>query len=131
MANRASTVGLVSGFVCVLLFSVAARGLPLTQVKIAIRNDARIPESVLAQAVQEAFRIFRQAGVDTVWIVCHSSNAGTSTQPHCLSDEGVGVYSDVFYPLVEKLHSDCAASLSRILGHVMAHEIGHLLLGLR
>ena len=160
MANRASTVGLVSGFVCVLLFSVAARGLPLTQVKIAIRNDARIPESVLAQAVQEAFRIFRQAGVDTVWIVCHSSNAGTSTQPNCLSpvdltqlslrivpwsskmgdstfgvaflsDEGVGVYSDVFYPLVEKLHSDCAASLSRILGHVMAHEIGHLLLGLR
>jgi len=160
MANRASTVGLVSGFVCVLLFSVAARGLPLTQVKIAIRNDARIPESVLAQAAQEAFRIFRQAGVDTVWIVCRSSNAGTSTQPNCLSpgdlthlslrivpwssqigdstfgvaflsEEGVGVYSDVFYPLVEKLHSDCAASLSRVLGHVMAHEIGHLLLGLR
>jgi hypothetical protein len=43
----------------------------------------------------------------------------------------VGVYGDVFYPLVEKLHSDCHASLSRVLGHVMAHEIGHLLLGLR
>jgi hypothetical protein len=160
MANRASTVGLVSGFVCVLLFSGAARALPLTRVEIAIRNDARIPESVLAQAAQEASRIFRQAGVDTAWIVCHSSNEGTSTQPNCLSpgdlthlslrivpwssqigdstfgvaflsEEGMGAYSDVFYPLVEKLHSDCDASLSRVLGHVMAHEIGHLLLGLR
>jgi hypothetical protein len=160
VANRASTVGLVSGFVCLLLFSVAAQGLPLTQVRIAIRNDARIPETVLAQAVQEASRIFRQAGVDTVWIVCHSPNAGTSTQPDCLSagdlthlslrivpwssplgdstfgiaflsEGGVGVYSDVFYPLVEKLHSDFGTGLSRVLGHVMAHEIGHLLLGLR
>jgi len=159
MANRASTVGLVSGFVCLLMFSVAARALPLPQVKIAIRNDARIPESVLAQASQEASRIFRQAGVDTIWTLCHSSNAGTSNPPNCLSpsdpthlslrivpwssqigdstfgvaflsEEGVGAYSDVFYPLAEKLHSDCDASLSRVLGHVMAHEIGHLLLGL-
>jgi hypothetical protein len=159
MANRASTVGLVSGFVCLLLFSGAALGLPATPVRIAIRNDARIPERVLTQAANEASRIFRQAGVDTVWIVCQSSNAGTSTQPDCLSsgdlthlslrivpwssqlgdstfgvaflsDAGVGVYGDVFYPLVEKLHSDCDASLSRVLGHVMAHEIGHLLLGL-
>jgi hypothetical protein len=160
MANRASTVVRVSGFLFVLLFSGAARGLPATQVRIAIRNDARILERVLTQAADEASRIFRQAGVDTVWIVCRSSNAGTSTQPDCLSpgdlthlslrivpwssqlgdstfgvaflsDEGVGVYGDVFYPLVEKLHSDCDASLSRVLGHVMAHEIGHLLLGLR
>jgi hypothetical protein len=160
MANRASTVVLVSGFRFLLLFSGAAHGFPAPQVRIAIRNDARIPERVLTQAADEANRIFRQAGVDTVWTVCQSSNAGTSTQPDCLgqgdlthlslhivpwssqlgdstfgvaflSDEGVGVYSDVFYPLVEKLHGDCDASPSRVLGHVMAHEIGHLLLGLR
>jgi hypothetical protein len=35
----------------------------------------------------------------------------------------------VFYDSVEKLHQDWHASLSRVLGHVMAHEIGHLLLG--
>ena len=133
----------------------------MTQVKIAIHNDARIPERVLMQAAHEASRIFRQAGVDTVWIVCQTSNAGTSYSARLsfssgsrplvvahramwssqlgdstfgiafLSEEGVGVYSDVFYPLVEKLHSDCDASLSRVLGHVMAHEIGHLLLGLQ
>ena len=159
MANRASKVIRVSGFLFLLLFSGAAHGNPATQVRIAIRNDARIPERVLTQAADEASRIFRQAGVDTVWIVCQSSNAGTSTKPDCLapgdlthlslrivpwssqlgvstfgvaflSDAGVGVAGDVFYPLVEKLHSDCDASLSRVLGHVMAHEIGHLLLGL-
>jgi hypothetical protein len=158
MANRASRAGPVSCILFVLLFSVAARSLPRTQVTIAIHNDARVPESVLTEAAQEASRIFRQAGVETDWIVCHSSNAGTSTQPDCLSpvdlthyslrivmwssrlgdstfgiaflsEKGVGTYSDVFYPSVEKLHSDCDTSLSRVLGHVMAHEIGHLLLG--
>ena len=159
MVNRAATVVRVSGFFVVLLFSGAARGLPATQVRIAIRNDARAPEKVLTQATAEASRIFRQAGVDTVWIVCHSSKAGTNTQPDChsprdpthlslrivpwlsqlgdstfgvafLSDQGVSAYGDVFYPLVEKLHSDCDVSLSRVLGYVMAHEIGHLLMGL-
>ena len=160
MANRASRGGPVSCILFVLLFSVAARSLPTTQVTIAIHNDARVPESVLTEAAQEASRIFRQAGVETDWIVCHPSNAVTSTQPGCLSpvglthyslrivmwssrlgdstfgiaflsEKGVGTYSDVFYPSVEKLHSDLDTSLSRVLGHVMAHEIGHLLLGLR
>jgi hypothetical protein len=158
MANRASRVSLISGFLFISLFSGAAYCLPMTQVKIAVHNDARIPERVLMQAAHEASRIFQKAGVDSVWIVCQNSNLGSTAPPDCLSpvdlahlslrivpwssqlgdstfgiaflsEEGVGVYSDVFYPLVEKLHSDCDASLSRVLGHVMAHEIGHLLLG--
>ena len=35
----------------------------------------------------------------------------------------------MFYVSVAKLHEDFHANLSRVLGHVMAHEIGHLLLG--
>src|SRR5579862_3494424 len=85
MANRASTLVQFSGFLFVLLLSGAAFGLPATPVRIAIHNDARIPERVLMRAADEASRIFRQAGVDTVWIVCQSSNAGKSTQPDCLS----------------------------------------------
>ena len=160
MPNRASCAEILSGILFLLLFSVAASSLPMMHVKIAVHNDARISESVLTQAALEASRIFRQAGVDTVWIVCLSSNAGTSTQSDCLSpgdlthlslrivpwssqisdstfgiaflsEKGVGAYTDVFYSSVEKLRGACDASLSRILGHVMAHEIGHLLLGLR
>ena len=46
-----------------------------------------------------------------------------------LSAEGKGVYCDVFYGSVEKLHKDSDVSIPPILGYVMAHEIGHLLLG--
>jgi hypothetical protein len=46
-----------------------------------------------------------------------------------LSDEGTGCYSDVFYDRALELHADWNVSLSDILGNVMAHELGHLLLG--
>ena len=158
MANRASTVALVFCLVCLLLFSVAVPCLAGMQVRIAIHNDARVPETVLTQATQEATRIFRAAGVDSQWIVCQSPNGGDSDSSICssrvdlshislrvvpwsaklgdsifgaafLSEKGGGAYCDVFYPSVEKFRSDSDASPSRLLGHVMAHEIGHLLLG--
>jgi hypothetical protein len=63
-------------------------------------------------------------------VVPWSANLGDSIFGTAfLSEKGGGAYSDVFYPSVEKLSSDSTASPSRLLGHVMAHEIGHLLLG--
>ena len=46
-----------------------------------------------------------------------------------LSPEGTGYYSYVFQDRVEQLARDSHANRSEILGHVAAHEIGHLLLG--
>jgi len=46
-----------------------------------------------------------------------------------LSAEGTGCYSDVFYDRTLQLHADWKVSLADILGSVMAHELGHLLLG--
>ena len=46
-----------------------------------------------------------------------------------LSNEGTGCYSDVFYDRALELHADWNVNLSDILGNVMAHELGHLLLG--
>ena len=46
-----------------------------------------------------------------------------------LSAEGTGCYSDVFYERALELHADWNVGLSDILGSVMAHELGHLLLG--
>ncbi len=46
-----------------------------------------------------------------------------------LSPEGTGYYSYVFQDRVEQLARDSHVNRSEILGHVAAHEIGHLLLG--
>ena len=46
-----------------------------------------------------------------------------------LSAEGTGCYIDVFYSRATELHTDWKVGLSDLLGNVMAHELGHLLLG--
>lgn len=157
MAKQASQAGFVFSFL--VLLSEMAFCISGAHITIAIHNEAPITQKVLKQAIQEASRIFHHAGVNSVWMVCeHSSAAGPSTQPDCLSrpdlthlslrivpwssqmgdstfgvaflsEKDLGTYSDVFYPLAENLSRQCDAGLGRILGHVMAHEIGHLLLG--
>lgn len=46
-----------------------------------------------------------------------------------LSEDGSGCQADLFYEGIEGLRQKSNASLGSILGHVAAHEIGHLLLG--
>jgi hypothetical protein len=46
-----------------------------------------------------------------------------------LSAEGTGCYSDVFYDRATELQTAWKVRLPDILGNVMAHELGHLLLG--
>jgi len=46
-----------------------------------------------------------------------------------LSTEGLGCYSDVFYDNAMELHTAWNVGLGDILGSVMAHELGHLILG--
>ena len=46
-----------------------------------------------------------------------------------LSADGSGCYADLFYERAEVLHESSHVSLASILGHGVAHEIGHLLLG--
>jgi hypothetical protein len=127
-------------------------------VTINVYNEAGVSEQVLAQAEKEATRIFHKAGVENVWVECRLWKSDPDRSSGCqpprgptllalrivpwsfklrnsvfgtafLSAEGEGTYTDVFYVSVEKLHEDFHANLSRVLGHVMAHEIGHLLLG--
>jgi hypothetical protein len=46
-----------------------------------------------------------------------------------LSAEGTGCYSNVYYDRAIGLHTDWNVGVADILGAVMAHELGHLLLG--
>jgi len=128
------------------------------QVTISVYNNASIPAQLLAGAIEQASRIFLKAGLQTQWLECSIGVIGVQRSPDCeapfgpthlalrivpgswangdatfgiafLSAEGKGVYCNVFYSSVEKLHTDWHVSIPPILGHVMAHELGHLLLG--
>jgi hypothetical protein len=156
-------VNLTSAVLCLSLLTIAVPGLAneapaKPHVTINVYNDAGVSEQVLAEAEQEATRIFHKAGVENVWVECRLWKPDPDRSSRCqppvgptllalrivpwssklrdsvfgiafLSAEGEGTYTDVFYVSVEKLHEDFHANLSRVLGHVMAHEIGHLLLG--
>jgi len=126
-------------------------------VTVAVYDDVQLSSDVLSNAEQEATRVFDKAGVRTLWILCKSNSEpdpDSRCQNHAhpthlalrivprawktsdsifgvafLSEDGTGAYGDVFYDSVEKLHRDWNVSLPRVLGHVIAHELGHLLLG--
>jgi hypothetical protein len=128
------------------------------EVVVALYDDVRLSPRVLADAEAEATKIYRKAGISILWILCKSSPGIVQSDlrrqelpsathfnlrivPRALtfgdgvfgvaflSPEGTGAYSDVFYDSVERLDLNWHAGLSRVLGHVIAHELGHLMLG--
>jgi hypothetical protein len=127
------------------------------KVTVLTYNYARVPVYVLVKAEQEATNIFRKLGVGVLWVDCSQASADVSTNPTCgkpadattltlnihlrfkssggmiLADHDIGYAvpggnrAGVAYSCVEHL-ADSSADRPQILGHVMAHEIGHLLL---
>jgi hypothetical protein len=132
---------------------------PELVVTVAVHNKAGISASTLAQAERMAGTIFRQAGVEVLWANCDlpAEEAEIASSCHVtefprhlqlsiarrskdltesilgvsfLAEDGSGCYSDVFLEPAEELHEKLhGINLGTLLGHVAAHEIGHLLLG--
>jgi hypothetical protein len=128
------------------------------EIQISVQNPANVPAELLAVAEAEVHRIFRQAGVETVWRNC-SEKAEKSQPASChivgstylmlkilpdatsmqvrdridvlgvapLDTNGVGFYGYVFYDRIQQM-AEKRKLASTLLGHVLAHEIGHLLL---
>jgi len=128
------------------------------RVTVNVYNDAGVAEPILAEGKREATRIFQRAGVKIMWLDCSRPESESWGRSACrtpmnrshlavrivpwssksgdsvfgvafLSPDGEGSYSDVFYDSVRKLHEEWHARIPILLGHVIAHEIGHLLLG--
>jgi len=128
------------------------------QVTVSLYNDAQVPSDTLRRAEQQAARIFSGAGFDVTWLRCTHINSGDGAtacssfevpghvavriiaySPRSKSDaafgvaflapDGTGRYSDVFWEKAQGLHANSNVDLGRILGSVIAHEMGHLLLG--
>ena len=128
-----------------------------SQVVVSVYNDAQVPSDTLIRAEARASRIFSKAGVEIVWLECASKAApddancnhigagdhlGLRIIPAVasttgdavfgvsyLASDGTGRYSDVFWKRALQLHANSNVDLAGILGSVMAHEMGHLLLG--
>ncbi len=130
----------------------------MADITISVYDYANVPVELLGAAEEDARRIFRQAGVDTVWATClpkpekvvadcyivDATHLIMKILPRAISaqardrsdvlgtalvdEKGVGYYVYVFYDNVRRVGEDRELGHT-LLGDVLAHEIGHLLLG--
>lgn len=120
--------------------------------QIYVYNQAGVPHKFLLPAEQRTGRILQLAGVETRWLNCrvgtsaddcsgllppdtvvvhiiHNSRMlnGDVFGAAFLGVDGSGTYANVLYDRLRELERDRTISPVALLGHVMAHEIGHLL----
>ncbi len=121
-------------------------------------NYAAVPGHILMTAEEHAEEIFRRAGIELAWVDCPVSRVELGKFPACtqlmndpraltlkilpesmavgyalpIINLGVTIQhhaSLVFYHRVQRLSNDKCLSARVVLGHIIAHELGHLLLG--
>ncbi len=129
---------------------------------ILVYDYAELHPGTQEEAEQEASRIFRLAGIDTLWLHCALTEEGVGDRA-CERDFGAdsliirimpeartrilapnvaefgiayqserggfGTDAAIYHHRVAELAEAGVTSEAVLLGHVMAHEIGHLLLG--
>lgn len=128
------------------------------RVTISVYNDAEVPADVLGRAEEQAGQIFLHAGIEVFWLNCPVLAVSEDASRACReaifpehlhlrivrrstglkgeamgisfqAEDGSGCYADLFYEPMEQLHRSQGTDVANLLGHVAAHEIGHLLLG--
>ena len=131
----------------------------LVQLRVSVFNSVAISPSIMGRAQDEAGRVLRDAGVKVIWLNCpqdaqleaflgrclevsfprhlhlrivrSSRGLKASTVGVSFSDQdGRGCCADLFYEPIQQLQEETNIPSSVILGHAMAHELGHLLLGI-
>ena len=158
MHSRFRTILLASITVCALWTLSPLSVAENPQMIVSVYDDARVPADTLARAEGQATKIFGRAGLDVSWLNCgHTDNGrcaaafneiggpvhlvlritlnvANSTSDAAfgvayLASDGTGQYCDVFWKRARDLENNSKADVGLILGSVMAHEMGHLLLG--
>ena len=131
-----------------------AQDMSTRTMRVLILNPAGAAPTVLADAEAAAARVFRHAGIETTWrhasdgrgdpyeappedltsvIVINLMSPQTEARVR-ESARAVGFavagdrFANIMYRRVERLARETSADLATLLGHVIAHEIGHLLL---
>jgi hypothetical protein len=143
---------------CVFCVPTFARSMEkaIAPVSVSIYNDAQVPPATLVRAEGIANRILQQAGIEITWFSCGGGSRCETGLDHdhasvqnlslrvvtCaktlsnsvfgvsfLGSDSTGKYGDVFYNTARSLSESTHIHLGDMLGHVIAHELGHLLLG--
>ena len=137
------------------IFASAADSSPTIRVR--VNNYTQASPAMLARAEREAGRILGKAGLQTVWLDCPAGHSAVDPQDPCgepleatdialrvLSQSTQNKFQDTLFgfavvPVLASVYYDYAMHLARsdgaefeipiILGCVIAHEVGHLLLG--
>lgn len=103
-------------------------------------NDARVPAFVLEQSQDEVRRIFAGSGLTVRWtdtaskftvmIVPQVLGYGRAGSPvmGVAFRKADGSMAQVFFKQVQNFAATYGVDLSVVLAHVIAHEVGHLLL---
>jgi len=148
-AARTGALVMVFGVVVTALTTPPACAEPFPTLRVLIVNDARVRPDILARAKVETARIYAEAGVDITWVDPEQVRLGFDLRAVVKSGTQVsrlGRTTDVtgvamttpdvpggtafaFYDKVQHFALQKGFSTEQILGLVMAHELGHLLLG--
>lgn len=126
------------------------------QLLVFVYNHARVSTEIVLDAEKEASRVFRGLSLEVTWVNCWTRHTDSTTglEPMTstrlfvgivpravklsdavfgvafLGSDGNGRYADVFFESVRRLRAEEPdVGEGRVLAYVMAHEIGHLLLG--
>ena len=130
----------------------------LIQLRVSVFNSSPISSSTVERAEGEASRVLRDVGIEVIWLNCPQEISQEASRGRCSevsfsshlhlrilrvshglkvstvgisfsAEDGRGCYADLFYEPIQQLEEQTHVSKSVILGHAMAHELGHLLLG--
>ena len=123
-------------------------GVPIT---VMVHDYSGLPRGVLHDMEGETRFVLARAGISVKWLLCHTAESPIIPEA-CLDEPGPGRYrihilpeylesTDLGVAQIEGYHASLSAAriretserwlipLPSLLGYVMAHEIGHLLLG--
>ena len=121
-------------------------GMLLTRLTVVIHNPEAVPAALLSRAQAFAAHILHQAGIETEWRIAGPGDAAPrpdeiplhllSTRPATLRHDANGYailsgdrsYAGVSWPAVQAAAGALDAHEATLLGAVMAHELGHILL---
>jgi len=121
--------------------------------RVRVLDYARVPDTALREFAAPASEIFRHSGIEAQWPTCRIQTRQGDCEPladtevfvkivrlpatqrrHGAAQFGTtvrqgarGLFSYVFWGRVEQAARDHGIAPSLLLGHVIAHEAGHLL----